>query len=151
VTFARLAGYVIRAIAAGLLLGVGGRVVMRAIALLAGLAPESSLGGSLEVILFGCVLGVPVALVFFALRTRAEPGAWWPGLATGVALGIGITLIPPGPARGALAGTPIHPGIAIALFLGLFAIYGLLLELLWRWPRRTAHGVSARIARGRLT
>jgi len=63
-----LAGAALGTTLGTLVLGVGGRLAMRAIALLQGQAPGFSVGGTTTVIFLGAVAGLVGALVFLGLR-----------------------------------------------------------------------------------
>ena len=71
------------AIVAGLVLGAAGRAVMYFVALEAGEAAGFSLGGSVDVILFGALVGTPVALVFWLVRPRVPLPVPWFGVVWG--------------------------------------------------------------------
>lgn len=118
------------AIIAGLALGVGARIVMRAIAQLAGSADGFSWGGSLEVVLLGVLIGAPVALFFLTLRARLKWPMPWAGVALGFSLFAATALRPLPSAQSALAGTDDPPLATAALFAALWIGYGLLLEWL---------------------
>jgi hypothetical protein len=101
-------------------LGVGGRLAMRGIALLQGQTPGFSLGGTVTVVLLGALSGLVAALGFIALRwvlrtRRLVRGAlYWTLLVL-------VTL------RGL---RPIDVNRLI-LFLPLVIAYGTALQLLW--------------------
>jgi S1-C subfamily serine protease len=57
----RVVIWIVSALCAGVWLGIAARIAMRFIALEAGVSPGFSSGGSLEVILFGAMIGMPVA------------------------------------------------------------------------------------------
>jgi hypothetical protein len=122
-------------VAAGLLLGVGSRGVMRWIALEAGMTGAYSRGGSVEVVIFGALVGFPIAVAFWAIRHRIP----WPRPLAGLAVGLGavavFALVPPPSARSALAGTPDTPGYTLAAFAVLFGGWGLALDLVSHWVR----------------
>lgn len=124
--------HALAALTASVLLGLGARAVMRLIAWLSGLPGAFSAGGSFEVVLFGLLLGFPAAFVFLALRARLRTTQPWPGLLFGAGLFLLLAMFPPGSAQSAMAGTPDPPVATALLFLGLFALFGWLLELHWR-------------------
>lgn len=135
-TSSNIAAWCAWAVAAGLWLGFAGRLVMRLVAVEAGVAPGLSLGGSLEVVAFGVMLGAPVALVFWACRAK------WPmPLGSGIAWGLltftALVALPPPAARSALAATPDAAPTTAVLFALVFASYGALLDLIWRWRHRS--------------
>ena len=137
------------ALVAGLLLGCGARLAMRVLSYLAGTAAEFSTGGSVEIVVFGTLLGTPLALVVFLVRNWRGWTHPWVGL--WVSLGIFATLAarPSPSAQSALAASPV-PGVVILLVFGaLFASFGLWIDARWRVrrralktpKRRTEHGV----------
>jgi hypothetical protein len=91
-----------------------------------------SIGGSLEVVAFGAILGAPVALAFWAARRRwrLPHGA---GVAVSLLLFAVLAIFQPPSASSALGGTPDSPVATGLLFAAAFGSYGLLLDLLWRW------------------
>lgn len=112
----------------GVILGLAARLVMRFVALESGMRGGFSIGGSLEVIVFGALVGAPIALVFFLLRPRLRVRAPWAGLIAGFAVFAVMALLPPEAARSALDGTPDTPGATALAFAILFLAWGVLLE-----------------------
>jgi len=113
-----------------LILGIGGRLLMRLTALIAGRAPGFSWGGSLEVLAAGALFGGAGGLAWVALARFA------PRRFTGVALGAttftAIGLLSDA-ARGATGGVPPGPRtIALVLFLGLCVAWGFATDALGR-------------------
>ncbi len=129
--------FVLAAVLAGIVLGVAGRLLMRLIALEAGLPPGYSTGGSLEVVAFGVLLGAPVAIVFWLVRSRISLLRPFAGLTLGTAMTIVLTLLPPPSAQSALAGTNDTPLITLFGFLVLFTAWGAGLEIATGWVVRT--------------
>lgn len=124
-----MSGLLAASIVAGVLLGAAARVAMRWVAIDAGLDPGFSIGGSIEVLAFGVLIGSPVALGLgaAACRWRLPHGS---GLAAASALLIVLSVVPPPAARSAIATVPDSMGQALAVFAGAFLLYGLSLELL---------------------
>jgi hypothetical protein len=116
----------------GTLLGVAARMTMRFVALEAGVSASFSLGGSLEVVAFGAIIGTPVALLFFAVRARVESWSPWLGLLCGLSLFGALSAIPPPPARSALEATPDTPVATVLAFGVLFVVWGVGLEYVAR-------------------
>ena len=104
---------------------------MRLVAWNAGGPGAFSPGGSIEIVMFGILLGAPVALLYWACRARLALPRW-----TGVGLALllfGVFALWPTPAaRSALAAAPDSPLSSAAPFAAAFAIYGAVLDLLWR-------------------
>jgi hypothetical protein len=114
----------------GLLLGAGARIAMRFVALEAGLSTGLSLGGSLEVVGLGAIVGAPAACLLFAFRSRVPLRRPWAGLFWAAMLFAALAAIPPPAARSALAATPDTPAATALAFAVLFAAWGLVLEWL---------------------
>ncbi len=114
----------------GLVLGLAARAVMRFVALESGLPNGFSIGGSLEVVAFGAILGAPIAFLFFALRRRIKMGRPWPGVILGSLLFGIVTGVPPPAARSALTATPDTPAATALAFAVVFVAWGLWLEYL---------------------
>jgi hypothetical protein len=124
-------------VVAGVMLGLAARVVMRLVALESGLDPGFSLGGSLEVMAFGGLVGAPAAAAFLIVRGRLLVAGWWPGLVFGAALFVALTLAQPPAARSAMAGTPDTPAATVLAFAAMFVGWGGSLEWLARRPPGT--------------
>jgi hypothetical protein len=90
-------------IAAGIIiLGVGGRLLMRGVAVMAGVPPGFSMGGSLEVVISGALYGAIAGLTLLAFPIRL--GVWRAiGHAAAVFLIIAVTS---DAARSAASGIP---------------------------------------------
>lgn len=119
----------VAASAAGVGLGVAARLAMRLVALAVGMPGSFSAGGSFEVILFGALLGTPLAALFFQVRRRIPWPAPLPGLLFGLAIFGVLSAIPPPAARSALASTPGSAGITAVVFAAVFAAWGIALDL----------------------
>ena len=129
---AKRRGFLIRAlivgVGCGVGLGVAGRIAMRFVARESGLLGAFSVGGSLEVVAFGALLGAPIAWLFFALRPRVHLRSPWAGVLAGCGLFLVLSLVPPPAARSALAGTPDTPAATALTFAVLFVGWGWILE-----------------------
>jgi hypothetical protein len=112
----------------GAFLGVAARVTMRFVALEAGVAPAFSLGGSLEVVAFGALIGAPVALLFLGIRSQVHGWHPWLGVLCGASLFGVLSAIPPPAARSALSATQDTPAASAAAFGVLFVAWGWMLE-----------------------
>ena len=130
----------LEALVAGLLLGCGARIAMRVLSWLAGTAAEFSTEGSVEIVVFGTLLGFPIALCVFLLRNWRGWTHPWVGLWTCVGVFVAVAALPSRSAQSALAASPL-PGAAIVLVFGvLFALFGLWIDV--RWRVRRGHGVG---------
>lgn len=128
------AGWLLLAACAGLTLGVAARVAMRLVALQADVSPGFSFGGSVEVVLYGALVGTPVALLYWVCRQRVRLPAW-AGVTIGLVLFAFLATWQPPSARSALRDTPDAPVATSLLFAGVFVVYGVALEMLWRLKR----------------
>jgi hypothetical protein len=122
------------AMVAGAVLGLASRVAMRLVAFKADVAPGFSLGGSIEVVLFGMLIGTPIALVVSACRRRFSLPAWT-GVAVGLALFASFTVWQPPAARSALSTVPDAAFTTAACFAAAFVLYGVVLDVLWACRR----------------
>lgn len=102
-------------------LGVGGRVDMRGIAMANGEAGGFSLGGSLPVVFLGAVSGAAGGLILALTHQFFSRRPWVRGLLFWTALLL-LTL------RGL---DPLQP-LTAAFFMPLVALYGILMEVAWK-------------------
>lgn len=109
-------------------LGIGGRIVMRVIAWDAGLPPSFSLGGSLEVLAAGAWRGLVGGLLFVALRRFGPANAYARGLLLGGLLFLFSVVILADSLRSLASELDAVP-LALGLFGGLFALYAAAVEL----------------------
>lgn len=123
------------------ILGVGGRIAMRIIAIVAGQAPGFSVGGTLDVVLVGGMWGAPggsIALMLERFVTRR--------LLRGVvlgAIGFGVAMLTVGRAlSGPVAGPRVWP-IAVTLCAALFLAYGIAIVFAVGHMRETGSGKRA--------
>jgi hypothetical protein len=107
---------------------------MRLIALETGMATGFSSAGSLEVILFGAMLGMPVALLAWTCRSKWRLPFWF-GTIVGLALFLLLAVFQPPAARSALGGTPDTPLWTALLFAAVFVSYGAVLDAIWAWRK----------------
>lgn len=122
-------GYILLGILAGLIsgtliLGIGGRLMMRTMAVIGGLSGGFSWGGSLEVVILGTLIGLCsgafMGISFpFSFRNRI---VW--GLLHGM-LAYLMILILPIDGKGAAQGFPDYQLTIHILFGGLFLLYGI--------------------------
>jgi hypothetical protein len=102
-------------------LGVGGRIVMRVIALRTGAAPSFTLGGTLSIVAAGAAAGAVGALLYALARTAARRLA---GGHAAVRLLVFFVLL----ALVTLRGLHGSPPASAALFWPLVLVYGLALD-----------------------
>jgi hypothetical protein len=106
-------------------------------ALLAGHALRFSLGGTLEVVLFGMLVGAAAGVPYGAIRARLSRPSLLTGIGWGLVLFLLLLAVPPPAALSAFGGVS-HVGlpIVLALFAAVFLAWGAALEaLLRRWSR----------------
>jgi protein-S-isoprenylcysteine O-methyltransferase Ste14 len=126
-----LVRWIAEAILAGGLLGAAARLAMRALAWLAGTSGGYSRGGSVEIVVFGALLGAPIALAIVLLRQWRGWRHPWIGLWIALALYLGALARPSPSAQAALASSPL-PAWTILLVFGLvFVAFGLWIDLRW--------------------
>ena len=126
--------WTIEAVAAGLLLGAGARAAMRLLAWMSG-PTGFSRDGSLEIVMFGALLGAPVALAIFLVRQWRGWSQAWVGLWTALVLFAAAAVRPSPSASEALVSSRVPLWAVLAVFGGVFALFGLWIDL--RWRRRT--------------
>jgi protein-S-isoprenylcysteine O-methyltransferase Ste14 len=131
--------WAIEAAGAGLLLGAGARGAMRLLAWMSG-STGFSRGGSVEIVIFGALLGAPVALAILLARQWRGWTHPWVGLWTALALFAAAVARPSPSAAQALASSPLSRWTVLAVFGGVFALFGLWIDL--RWRRRTGRPSS---------
>jgi len=121
----------------GLVCGIGGRLAMRAVAIIGGIDTEFSVGGTVAIMVIGAIIGLIVGLVYGILRHFIPLRGLGKGLAFGVVLAALISL----PFFGAPVGELLlaTPAVGAALFGVIGLVYALALEagLLWLDGRRT--------------
>jgi hypothetical protein len=120
---------------AGVWLGIAVRVAMRFVALESGVSVGFSVGGSLEVVAFGAMIGTPAALLFFVLRPRWPGSSPWAGVLCGLLLLAVLAILPLPAARSALRSTPDTPAATATAFGIAFVAWGLTLDYLARCLR----------------
>ena len=124
---------VLSGIAGGIVAGTGARITMRIVALIAEGRGSFSLGGTLAILIFGAVLGIPFGLLFVGVRRWLPGPAWLKGLIFGAA-GALIFVAPPFllvEPEGELA--IVSPLIGLSLFAPLPVAYGLVAAPLAHW------------------
>ncbi len=115
--------------AGAIVLGVGGRIVMRAIGLIANRAPEFSPGGTIEVIAFAAIVGSVAGAAFAAIKEYLPGAALLRGMLFGLLLFLAVSLIRlPSVERSAAAFEGFLPPI-ILMFGAIFLLYGMALAM----------------------
>jgi protein-S-isoprenylcysteine O-methyltransferase Ste14 len=119
------------ALLAGVLLGAAARLAMRVLAWLAGSSGGFSRGGSVEIVVFGALLGAPVAFAVFGIRQWRRWGHPWVGVWTGLALYLAAVARPSPSAQSALAASPLAAWQILLVFGLVFLGFGLWIDLRW--------------------
>lgn len=115
-------------LAAGtVVLGIGGRVAMRIIALATGQVPGFSLGGTLEVLVAGAWRGTIGGLVYLVLGRFVPAKGPWKGLALGILLFLIVVATLRPSIRQQVATLGVVP-LAVGLFGLLFIVYGIAVD-----------------------
>ena len=106
------------------ILGVGGRIVMSVIALMGNLTPTWSLGGSVDVIVFGALVGAAMGLVYVFVQKYLPGPRLVKGLLAGLLLFGTMALIRPASAQSAMAGFTTLTIPVLLMFGTICLIYG---------------------------
>lgn len=132
---ALLRGGLAGALAGALVLGVGGRMVMRLAALIGGRAPVFSWGGTVEVLAAGGLFGAAGGLVWVAVARRLPRRIAGPALGAVTFAGVGLVS---DAAQGAAASLPGPRRLtALVLFLLLCVAWGVATDIVARrWAAR---------------
>ncbi len=130
---------------AGLLWGLGARVAMRFMAMIAERPTEFSVEGSLLILLIGAFIGIPAGLLFVAIRRYLPGTGRWKALSFGlVALLILGYPFYVGPLRGeAVLG---HETLAFVMFEGLLVLFGMEVAIAAAWLERIVPAARSRLA-----
>jgi hypothetical protein len=123
-------------LSAGLVAGIGARIIMRIVALTSHMPPGFSIEGTLNILFFGIVLGFAVGFLITFLTMvvsssskvrKYVPGPVWRGLISGLLLLlVGFPLFVSSDAGDLALGIPLLNKI---MFGALFIIYGLTLGI----------------------
>lgn len=114
------------AVSGAIVLGIGGRLAMRVVAVAAGYGGAFSFGGTIEIVLAAAVYGAIGGVALVALSPWL--GVWGRGITAGLgifALGLGVSQA----ARSAADTVPDQARRALVLFALLFLVYGVLTSL----------------------
>jgi peptidoglycan/LPS O-acetylase OafA/YrhL len=111
-----------------IVLGIGGRVVMSMIALLAHQQPGWTPGGTLEVLAFAALIGLPSGLFFGAVGHYLPGNDMLKGSVFGALVFVVVVLIPMEAKNAAFAFPELLP-VTVTMFAALFVSYGMALAL----------------------
>lgn len=124
-----ITGLVAGTLAGAVILGLGGRLVMRLIAIIGGVKTGASLSGTLEIIAFGSLVGAASGLGYTLVKIilpRLPQSRWIKGILMGLLI-YGILLLVPFESKLAARGFPHLQFLIHALFAGVCLIFGLIL------------------------
>jgi hypothetical protein len=114
------------------ILGIGGRIAMRIIALAAGQAPGFSVGGTFDVVLLGGLWGAPGGPIVLLLERLVTRRRTLHGVVLGV-IGFAAALLTVGrQLEGSVTQPPVWP-IAVGLCGVLFLAYGVAVAVVLGW------------------
>ena len=113
-------------------IGVGGRIAMRCIALLADRQGGFSWGGTIEVIALGAIIGILSGVVYAIVLKYSVANKPFYGAVFGVLVFV-MLLILPIAGKSAAKGFPDMQPTIFVIFGTLLVVYGILLALLFKW------------------
>lgn len=118
-------GLLCGAVTGTVVLGFGGRMMMRAISLLTNSPTEFSADGSLEVVAFGAIIG-SVAGAVYAMVEKFLPGQFWlKGILFGTALFVFVSFAQLPSVKQSAAAFANFTALIASLFGLVFLIFGL--------------------------
>ena len=124
-----LIGILIGGLVGTIILGLGGRLLMRIIMLMSGGAGGFSMGGSLEVVAFGGMVGAMSGVAFVILQKLIHGRSLFKGFAIGLLTYAALVLIP-FDSKQAANGFPEMQIEIFVLFGLLLIVFGLVLGFL---------------------
>lgn len=113
-----------------LVIGVGGRIAMRGIAMMGGLKGGFSWGGTLEVVLLGLLIGTISGTIYGLLSNYLFANKWLAGGTYGLLVFIAIVILPI-EGKGAAKGFPDLTLEVYLIFGALHLVFGVLLAYLF--------------------
>ncbi|MEJ1222935.1 hypothetical protein [Sediminicola sp. 1XM1-17] len=129
-------GALVGLVSGALILGLGGRMVMRLIAILGDLQGGFSWDGSMEVIALGMLIGLISGTIFALVLQFGHKKRPWTGLVYGILVFGSILILPIG-GKGAAAGFPKLVYAIYLLFGFLFLLFGWTMATLFdRWGHK---------------
>ena len=120
-----IAGMLAGVVLGTLVLGLGGRLLMRIVALIGGVNPGASLGGTLEVLAFGSLTGTIAGILSTIIQGIFPKNPWLKGATIGLLL-YGFLLLIPFDSKLAAKGFPQLQSLIHVLFGSVCLVYGLL-------------------------
>ncbi|AKA36223.1 hypothetical protein [Flagellimonas lutaonensis] len=129
-------GFLAGLLAGTLVLGIGGRLAMRGIALMGGLKGGFSWGGTMEVVLLGLIIGAISGTIYGVLSNYLFKNKWSAGGLYGLLAFVAILVLPI-EGKGAAKGFPDLQVPISLIFGGLHVVYGVVLAFLFGRMNRT--------------
>ncbi|MEK7830698.1 MAG: hypothetical protein AAB401_06395 [Acidobacteriota bacterium] len=118
-------GLLCGALTGAIVLGFGGRLMMRLISLLTGNPLEFSASGSLEVIAFGAIIGSAAGVVYYLIEKFLPANGWLKGALFGLLLFAVISVAQLPSVERSAAAFANFTALVAALFGLVFMIFGL--------------------------
>ncbi|MEX2108976.1 MAG: hypothetical protein WD802_00035 [Gemmatimonadaceae bacterium] len=143
-----LAAVLAATVAGIVVLGVGGRLTMAGLAMANRNGPGFSWGGSLEVVLLGTFYGAIGGVLLAVLRRVWPQAGWWRGIGLGGML-LGLAWASSTVGRQTAAAAPAGVLTIVGISLGVFAVYGVVADILaglWLHPKHRSSGATGRAA-----
>ena len=109
--------------------GIGARIAMRFVALVASMQPSFTLGGTVGILTIGAILGMPFGLLYVAIRRYLPGRGIWNGLVYGALLWL-LFIVPTFLLAGEGELSLISPAAGIAIFMSVPLLYGMALAVL---------------------
>lgn len=117
-------GLIIGALVGTLIIGLGGRLAMRVIALMGGLSGGFSWGGTIEVVLLGLIIGAISGGLYGLVRNYFFSNQWLAGALFGLFVFLAILLLPID-GKGAAKGFPDLKIVVYLIFGVLHLAFGI--------------------------
>jgi hypothetical protein len=115
--------------AGGVVLGVGGRMVMRALAVIAEREVDFSFSGTIEVVAFGAIIGSIAGAAFVAIKKYLPGATPLKGMSFGLLTFLALAIVRlPSVERSAVAFEGFLPPIVL-MFGAVFLLYGIALAI----------------------
>ena len=124
-------GIVVGLLGGTLILGVGGRLAMRLISIMAGRSGGFSWGGTLDVVLLGLIIGVLSGAIYGFVEKYGFASTLLNGCLYGLLLFV-LILILPIEGKGAARGFPEMQPTIYLVFATVFLLYGIVLAHFFR-------------------
>ncbi len=115
--------------AGGVVLGVGGRMVMRALAVIAEREVEFSFGGTIEVVAFGAIIGAIAGAAFVAIKKYLPGAAPLKGMSFGLLAFLTLALVRPPSVERSAAAFEGYLSPMVLMFSAAFLLYGIALAI----------------------